>query len=101
MGKHTRAREAPSSGRPPARVGRRTVLAALGVVPVLVVGGTALRTSDRAGSPAAPRPLVAPMVRGTRYFVSPDGHDDASGTDARTPWRTIEGVNRRMADGTI
>jgi hypothetical protein len=77
------------------------VLAALGAVPVALAGaGAAVNKSFAPGS-AAPTSFVAPMVPGTRYFVSPDGDDDAPGNDVRMPWRTIDAVNRRMADGTI
>jgi hypothetical protein len=73
----------------------------LGAVPVVLAGvGGAVHKSGAVAS-VAPARLVAPTVPGTRYFVSPDGDDGAPGTDARTPWRTIDAVNRRMADGTI
>ena len=105
MSKHRKSHgNADDGGQAPPPVRRRTILKALGTVPVLAFGaGDAVHSAKRgqvivAGGPPA---LVAPVVLGIRYFVSPDGDDDGAGMHPMAPWRTIDGVNRRMDEGTL
>jgi len=48
------------------------------------------------GWPAAPQ---TPQAR--TYYVSPSGDDNATGLSQSTPWRTISGLNAKMADGSV
>src|SRR4051794_40175559 len=103
MGRHTRAPEAgPGAARTAAPVSRRTLLAALGALPVVLAGaGAAVHASRSVDHTATRSPSTQLPVAATRYYVSPDGDDDAPGTAATTAWRTVSGVNRRLADGTV
>jgi hypothetical protein len=73
---------------------RRDLLGLAAAVPAAAVGWNILRRFQ-----GSPRSSVAPAT-GRTFFVSPVGNDNAVGSMAM-PWRTIDSVNRRVADGTL
>lgn len=44
---------------------------------------------------------AAIQAQGQRYYLSPSGSDDAPGTSAQQPWRTLARAQRAFDEGTI